>query len=238
MSIREEFDRWAREGRDRGMEDRHWHTAKRALVRMPVEAGETVLDLGTGSGYALRALAEARGGIRGYGMDASPGMLRNARAYTDDPAIDFLRGRFGSLPFRSDAIDHVFSMEAFYYATDPDEALREIRRVLRPGGTFYCAVDYYEENEYAHGWDDAVDPDLTLWSRADYRAAFRDAGLSVAGQDNLPDRETEIPPEREFPHRASDTTVFESRAEMVERYRELGTLLTVGVAPGAPAESI
>jgi len=34
------------------MEDRHWHTAKGALARMPIETGDTVLDLGCGSGYA------------------------------------------------------------------------------------------------------------------------------------------------------------------------------------------
>jgi ubiquinone/menaquinone biosynthesis C-methylase UbiE len=232
MSVREEFDRWAEEGRDRGMEERHWRTAKQALARMPVESGDTVVDLGTGSGYALRALAGANRGVRGYGVDASPGMLRNARGYTDAPDLGFVCAAFGALPFDRDAIDHVFSMEAIYYAGDLTEALRGVRRVLRPGGTFYCAVDYYAENEYAHDWNEAVDPDLTLWSRAEYREAFRDAGLHVAGQDNLPDRETEIPPEEAFPHRASDTTVFETREEMIERYRELGTLLTVGVAPG------
>ncbi|MFB6227610.1 MAG: class I SAM-dependent methyltransferase [Halobacteriales archaeon] len=231
MSIREEFDRWAEAGRDRGMEERHWRTAKQALARMPVEDGDTVVDLGTGSGYALRALAETNHDIHGYGVDASPEMLRNARGYTDTTWLGFVRGAFGALPFDRNAVDHVFSMEAIYYASDLRDALGEIRRVLRSGGTFYCAVDYYDENEYAHEWDDAVDPDLTLWSRAEYREAFRSAGLHVAGQDNLPDRETEIPPEEAFPYRASDTTVFETRAEMVERYRELGTLLTVGVAP-------
>jgi len=231
MSVREEFDRWAKDGRDRGMEERHWRTAKQALARMPVEDGDTVLDLGTGSGYALRALAETNEAVCGYGVDASPEMLRNARGYTEAADLGFLRGTFGALPFERDSIDHAFTMEAFYYAKDLPRALEEVRRVLRPGGTFYCAVDYYEENEYAHGWNDAVEPELTLWSRAAYREAFREAGLRVASQDNLPDRETEIPPEEAFPHRASDSTVFETRAEMVERYRELGTLLTVGVAP-------
>ena len=231
MSIREEFDRWAEAGRDRGMEERHWRTAKQALARMPVESGDTVLDLGTGSGYALRALADTTDDVHGYGVDASPEMLRNARGYADSPRLEFLRGAFRALPFDRNTVDHVFSMEAIYYARDLEDALDDIRRVLRPGGTVYCAVDYYAENEYAHDWNEAVDPDLTLWSKAEYREAFREAGLCVAGQDNLPDRETEIPPAEAFPHRASDTTVFETRAEMVERYRELGTLLTVGVAP-------
>jgi ubiquinone/menaquinone biosynthesis C-methylase UbiE len=225
MSVREEFDQWAREGKDRGMEERHWHTAKHALARMPVEPGETVLDLGTGSGYALRALTEAKDAGPSYGLDASPEMLRNAREYTDAGDIAFVRGDFGDLPFATNAVDHVWSMEAFYYAADPHETLAEVRRVLRPGGTFYCAVNYYEENVYAHDWDELVEVPMTRWSASQYRSAFRDAGLYVAEQDNVPDREVEIPPESAFP-----TEEFERREAMLERYRALGTLLTVGVA--------
>src|SRR6056297_2755708 len=66
MSVREEFDEWAASGRDRGMEERHWQTAKHVLARMPIEAGDVVLDLGTGSGYVLRALRETADIGRGY----------------------------------------------------------------------------------------------------------------------------------------------------------------------------
>ncbi|MDZ7688883.1 MAG: class I SAM-dependent methyltransferase [Halobacteriales archaeon] len=226
MSVRDEFDEWAREGRDRGMEKRHWHTAKHVLARMPVEEGDTVLDLGTGSGYALRALRETKDAGRGYGVDASSEMLRNARSYTDDDRIGFLRGRFGALPFDDDSVDHVFSMEAFYYADDMHDALGEIQRVLRSGGTFYCAVNFFEESEETHVWQEKVDVEMTLWSRAEYREAFRKANLHVAEQDCIADREVDIPPEDEFP-----TEDWETREAMYDRYRRWGTLLTVGVAP-------
>jgi ubiquinone/menaquinone biosynthesis C-methylase UbiE len=225
MSVREEFDRWAAEGRDRGMEERHWHTAKPILARMPVEAGETVLDLGSGSGYAARALRETKGAGRAYGLDGSAEMVRNARSYTDDPRVTFLQGEFGHLPFVDDSIDHCFSMEAFYYATDPGRTLEELHRVLRSGGTFFCAVNY-EENVHSHGWGANVDAGMTRWSRGTYRDAFRAAGFHVAEQDNVPDRETEIPPASEFP-----TDSWATREAMVERYRTYGTLLTVGVVP-------
>lgn len=226
MSVREEFDAWAAEGRDRGMEERHWHTAKRVLARMPVEPGETVLDLGTGSGYAVRALTETKEAGRGYGFDGSPEMARNARTYTDDPNVGFLVGDFESLPLEEGSVDHAFSMEAIYYADDPLRALGEVRRVLRPGGTFFCAVDYYEENVYSHDWQEDIAVEMTRWSRREYREAFRDAGFHVAEQDNVPDREVDIPDAEAFP-----TEGFETRTKMVERYRTLGTLLTVGVVP-------
>ena len=225
MSVRAEFDDWAASGRDRGMEDRHWHTAKHVLARMPVESGDAVLDLGTGSGYALRALRE-RGIGRGYGLDGAPEMVRNARGYTDDDAIEFLVGDFDALPFANDSLDHAFSMEAFYYASDPVHTLEEVLRVLKPGGTFYCAVNFFEESETTHAWQEKISIGMTLWSRAAYREAFREAGLYVAEQDAVPDREIDIPPESAFP-----TDDWDSREEMVDRYRTWGTLLTVGVAP-------
>ena len=226
MTVRAEFDAWAADGRDRGMEQRHWHTAKHALARMPVEEGEAVLDLGCGSGYAARALRDAKDAGRAYGIDGAPEMVGNARSYTDDPRVSFVIGDFGSLPFADESVDHVFSMEAFYYAAEPHAALAELRRVLRPGGTFYCAVNYFEENVHSHEWQENIDVEMTLWDYGEYREAFREAGFHVAEQDTIPDHETEIPPESEFP-----TEGFDTREDMVERYREFGTLLTVGVAP-------
>ncbi len=225
MSIREEFDAWAADGRDRGMEERHWHTAKEALSRMPIEQGDTVLDLGTGSGYALRALREHSIG-RGYGIDASSEMVSNAADYTNDGAIGFLRGDFETLPFETNTIDHAFSMEAIYYAEDVHGVLSELSRVLRPGGTFYCAVDFYEENVHSHEWEAFIEVPMTRWSREEYRRAFEGAGFHVAAQDNIPDRVIEIPPAEEFP-----TETFDTREAMIERYRTYGTLLTVGVVP-------
>ena len=226
MSVQAEFDRWATAGKDRGMEERPWHTSKHALARMPVEAGETVLDLGTGSGYALRALRETRDVGRSVGLDASGEMVRNARSYTDDDRLDFLRGDFQYLPFQDDSVDHVWSMEAFYYAQEPVTVLREIRRILRPGGTFFCAVNFFAESEHTHEWQESVGVEMQLWDRERYREAFREAGLHVAEQDTIPDREIEIPPAEEFP-----IEDWETREAMVDRYRTWGTLLTVGVAP-------
>lgn len=226
MSVREEFDAWAADGRDRGMEARHWNTAKHALARMPVERGDVVLDLGCGSGYAGRAIRDTYEAGRVYGLDGSPAMARNAAGYTADSAVGYVIGDFGSLPFADDVIDHVWSMESFYYATDPHKTLAEIARVLRPGGSVYCAVNYYEENVHSHAWQERISVPMTRWNREEYRHAFREAGLYVAEQDNVPDHDVEIPAESEFP-----TDDWETRADMVERYREFGTLLTVGVAP-------
>ena len=226
MSVQQEFDQWANAGRDRGMEERHWHTAKHALSRMPVEAGDTILDLGTGSGYALRALRETQDVGMSVGLDGSPEMVQNARGYSDDALLSFLIGDFHQLPFDDGAIDHIWSMEAFYYSQEPIQVLEEIQRVLRSGGTFFCAVNFFEESEYTHEWQNRISVDMQLWNRQQYRESFRQGGLHVAEQDTIPDREIEIPSAEEFP-----TEEWETREAMIDRYRTWGTLLTVGVAP-------
>lgn len=226
MSVQQEFDQWATTGRDRGMEKRHWHTAKKALARLPVEQGETVLDLGTGSGYALRALRETQAVGNSVGLDGSPEMVQNAREYTDDPLLSFVHGDFHQLPFADNAIDHIWSMEAFYYAQKPIRVLKEIQRVLRSGGTFFCAVNFFEESQHTHEWQDRISVEMQLWDRKRYRERFNEGGLYVAEQDTIPDEEVTIPPAEEFP-----TENWDSREAMVDRYRTWGTLLTVGVAP-------
>jgi ubiquinone/menaquinone biosynthesis C-methylase UbiE len=226
MHIRSEFDQWAASGRDREMEETHWHTAKRALARIPIEQGDTVLDLGTGSGYVLRALNETRHLGQGIGLDVSPEMVTNAREYTDANNISYTVGDFHHLPIADDSIDHVWSMEAFFFASEPLEMLEEIRRVLRSGGTFFCAVNFFEESEQSHRWRERIDFPMYLWSQQEYRTLFRKSGLSVATQDTIPNEDIDIPPESEFP-----TEEWKTRAAMIDRYRTWGTLLTVGVAP-------
>lgn len=226
MSIQEEFDQWATAGKDRGMEKRHWHTAKHALSRMPVEPGDTVLDLGTGSGYALRALRDTREAGRCIGLDGSPEMVGNARAYTDDDRVSFVHGDFHHLPVPDGSVDLVWSMEAFYYSQKPLRVLEEVTRVLETGGAFFCAVNFFQESESTHEWQDRIDVEMQLWSRKQYRERFREGGLYVAEQDTIPDTEVEIPPASAFP-----TGEWETREAMVDRYRRWGTLLTVGVAP-------
>ncbi len=207
------------------MEDRHWHTAKHALARMPVEAGDVVLDLGCGSGYAGRALRETKNAGRIYGLDGSPEMTRNAAGTPTIPVSvtsSATSVRFRSRPTRSTTSGRWRPSTTLAIPTTPS---RRIARVLRPGGTVYCAVDYYEENVHSHEWQESISVEMTRWDLAQYREAFREAGLHVAEQDNLPNHEIEIPPESEFP-----TDNWDTRQAMLERYREFGTLLTVGVA--------
>ncbi|MFE4666650.1 class I SAM-dependent methyltransferase [Streptomyces sp. NPDC056716] len=92
----------------------------------------TVLDIGCGDGTAAATAAPLLRGHRLIGVDWSQDAL--VRARTRLPQV--IRGELtgGGLPLRAGAADAVLFSEVVEHLVDPDAALDEIRRVLRPGG--------------------------------------------------------------------------------------------------------
>jgi ubiquinone/menaquinone biosynthesis C-methylase UbiE len=92
--------------------------------------GRRLLDAGCGSGYTLQRYA--RRGFECVGLDAAPGMVGHARAL--NPTLDIRLGDVEQLPFQAGSFDYVVSIEVIRYLADPQHALREFHRVLRPDG--------------------------------------------------------------------------------------------------------
>jgi ubiquinone/menaquinone biosynthesis C-methylase UbiE len=96
--------------------------------------GFRLLDVGCGTGHHL-AVLRARG-FDGSGVDGSAEMLERARH--NNLGADIRLGEIQALPFDSAQFDFVICIEVLRYLPAPDACLREICRVLRPGGT--CLV--------------------------------------------------------------------------------------------------
>lgn len=96
-----------------------------------VGEGTVLLDVGCGSGVAARIAHER--GAKVSGLDAVAPSIEIARERV--PEGDFRVGELEALPYGDDTFDVVTGFGAFQYAADPVNALREARRVLRPGGT-------------------------------------------------------------------------------------------------------
>jgi SAM-dependent methyltransferase len=95
-----------------------------------VRPGTRVLDVGCGSGEFCR-LAVARAAAVS-GIDAAEGMIEIARGLV--PAADLRVGAMERLPWDEDSFDVVTGFNAFQFAADMVVALREAKRVVRPGG--------------------------------------------------------------------------------------------------------
>jgi SAM-dependent methyltransferase len=112
------------------------NTAAWQLSQLPLDAVRDVLDVGCGPGRHIGILTEL--GIRVTGLDPSIGAVRKAVAGTG--ARTLVVGDLSHLPYRAESSDLVIAMHMLYNLSDLDQAVREVRRVLRPGGMFAAAT--------------------------------------------------------------------------------------------------
>lgn len=118
-----------------------------ALNRYLPEGGEgrRVLDVGCGTGHHMAAL-RSRGFVVA-GVDGSDSMLVHARRLNPDSEIK--QSDVERLPFEDGAFDYTLCVEVLRYLPSPDPCLREMRRVLKPGGVcLVTAAPLFNSNGY------------------------------------------------------------------------------------------
>ena len=133
--VRRFFDRLA----DR-YEDRHDPEGRTFAERLEVldryadfRPNDTVLDLGTGNGRYLRAVSDRI--ERGIGIDLSSRMIRSARRNGDGDNLQFRVDDAEELRTVADrSVDKVIGIGVLEHVLHPERMIREMRRVLRPGG--------------------------------------------------------------------------------------------------------
>ena len=97
-----------------------------------LRGGETVADVGCGNGAYLAELARRRHAGPVLGIDLSAGMLHAARGRA--PRASLAAGDAAALPLRDGASGLTLAMHMLYHVPEPSAAVRELRRVTRPGG--------------------------------------------------------------------------------------------------------
>lgn len=160
------------------MEKGHRPIGEQAIELMAIASNARVLDVGCGSGWATRLIAEKARTGRVVGIDISDEMI----AIAADTSATFSNVEFRvagaeNLPFADGEFTHAFSMESLYYYADVLVALKEIKRVLEPGGFFVTVIDLYEENKPSHQWIEQLKVPVHLLSISAYRSLFERAGF-------------------------------------------------------------
>jgi SAM-dependent methyltransferase len=107
-----------------------------AIMRVGLDAGQRVLDIGCGTGVFLRLAAE-RGALP-FGIDASEALLELARNRVPDAELRL--GDMQFLPYGGDSFDLVTGFTSFFFAADLVAALREAGRVAKPGAPVVIQV--------------------------------------------------------------------------------------------------
>jgi len=172
-----------------------------------LEAGETVLDLGSGGGIDVLLSARRVGPTgKAYGLDMTDEMLALARENQRKAGVDnveFLKGEIEAIPLPDDSVDVIISNCVINLSADKDRVLGEAFRVLRPGGRL-AVSDVVVRGEVPA----AIRRSVELWigcvagalEESEYRAKLDKAGFEAV----------DVEPTRIY--RAEDAREFLSRA--------------------------
>ena len=154
-----------------------------------VQPGQRVLDVACGTGVLARHVATVVGkGGSVAGLDAGRGMLAVAKRMA--PSVEWQEGAAESLPYDDASFDAVLCQFGLMFFQDRQGALREMARVLKPGGRLAVAVWESLENSEAYPLEvalleqlagkeaaDALRAPFVLGNRGDLSALFQPSGL-------------------------------------------------------------
>lgn len=168
---------------------RSWYfrfVQRRTVAAIGLKPGARFLDIGCGTGWAMRHAADLLDGNgEFYGVDLSAGMVERAQAAAAGyPSVHILQANAEDLPLDDDFFDAVICTNSFHHYPNPPVALGEFRRVLKPGGRAHI-VDVATDGPLAR-WIDrrikAREPEhVHFYSSAEIAALFEAAGLRYLG---------------------------------------------------------
>lgn len=223
QQLRQEFNRWADQGRGEEMERHHIPITAPVVELMRLQPTDRVLDLGCGAGWATRLLAKnvPRGTI--VGVDLSDQMIAHARESSKEfNNVEYWLGSAEQIPAEDSFFDKVLSVEAFYYYPDQGRALDELRRVLKPGGNIFILINLYKDNPYSLRWVKELAVPVHARSESEYLELISHHGFTNPEARRIPD-----------PSPTPETYSgkwFKDAAELRE-FKRLGALLLMASKP-------
>jgi SAM-dependent methyltransferase len=160
------------------------------VQHVEVHDGDKVLDVGCGTGSLTRALLDSGPAVQVTGIDGSADYVDIARKNLDGSGATLEQGDAQSLPYPDDSFDKCISLLVMNFIPDPTQAVNEMQRVTRAGGSVTAAVwDYGDGMEMLrHLWDEAasIDDDavakhegnMPLCRKGELAALWAECGLS------------------------------------------------------------
>lgn len=151
-----------------------WNEQMRAeaVGMLDIDEGDRVLDVGCGTGFGTEALLEHTRNV--HALDQSVHQMEKAWAKLGkhDP-VSFYRGDAERLPFADDSFDVVWSSGSIEYWPDPVATLRDMRRVVEPGGQVLVVGPNDPDSTLLGKLADAI---MLFYDREEADRMFREAG--------------------------------------------------------------
>lgn len=225
--LRIEFNQWAVQGLGEEPESPRMRIAEQTIARMALKPGDRVLDLSCGAGWATRLLAQAVEGGPGIaiGLDIADEMIFRARAAARDlENVLFTVASADQIPWRDEYFERVLSIESFYYYPDQESVLRELYRVLVPGGRAFILISLYKENPHSLRMVNKSKVPVHVRSETEYQEMLRAQGFVEIGIAHIADTAATA-------GQQSGSPSFMNPEELRE-FNRIGALLLVARKPG------
>ena len=162
------------------MQQRFFSTSVRekAFSVVGVNAGEIAADIGAGTGFITEGLLER--GLAVVAVDQSEAMLTALSNKFPSGEVDCRIGTAEELPIDNESVDHVFANMYLHHVNDPSNAIKEMVRTLKAGGTLVITDLDTHEHEFLK----IEQHDRWMgFERADVEQWFLDAGLTDVAVD-------------------------------------------------------
>ena len=187
----EMWDKWADTIDGKGWRYEFLRKSQAKLVEiLGLKQGVRLLDVGCGTGWALRRASE-RVNDNGlfYGVDLSPKMIERARLNFEGRGnFRFVVANAESIPLDENFFDTIICTNSFHHYFNPDKALREFRRLLKPSGRAYI-LDPTSDFFIVRLFDAAMkllEPEhVRLYSTKEFRRLFEAAGFAYTTTTGL-----------------------------------------------------
>ncbi|MBI4150212.1 class I SAM-dependent methyltransferase [Candidatus Woesearchaeota archaeon] len=157
---------------------------KKVIAVMNPKPNAAILDIGCGTGSALKMLLDQDHKGKLVGVDFSPKMLEKARQKLGKRVLLY-HADVARLPFKTGSFDFVICTEAFHHFPDPEKAMKEMMRVMKKGGKLYLA-DVSFIFSFKRWLFQKIEPGCVhIYSKQEFKELFQNTGFQGINQHRL-----------------------------------------------------
>ena len=165
------------------MNRRHSKLTDWGLEHLPIGRDDSILDVGCGGGRTVAKLAELAPAGRVYGIDYASASVAAARSVNrrlmDVGRVTIQEASVSELPFADNTFHLVTAIETHFWWGDVDRGMREVFRVVKPGGRMAVIAEFYNGGRHAKYADRLAQwTGMAVLDVAQHQTMFTDAGFT------------------------------------------------------------
>ena len=164
------------------MNEHHYELTGWGLSHIRFTDNDNILDIGCGGGMTVKRLADGYPGARITGVDYSKTSIEKSMELNkegiEERKLYFVHASVEDLPFSDNKFDKITTVESFYFWPDPQENLKEVCRVLKPGGKFLLIAEVYDNGNISEQQQENIDKyRLFNPTPEEFKRLFENAGF-------------------------------------------------------------